>query len=603
MDMILGILLESSVRSIIIVAAMACILFGMRVKSPSIRHRAWTAVLITMLFLPFFSLWGPRITIPILPPDSSFQLQQAADSVLEQKPVLLPQGEDRGIAVPASSLTAAAYSSKPATAGQMPAFSLKSYQLAGILYLAGCSILMGRLLLGMLLSRRLTRNGQWDERGFYLSRCTIPLTTGWLHSRIILPAESTHWDTEKLAAVLAHEREHVLRHDPLVEWLALLNRGIYWFHPAAWWLRRKLSALAEQACDEAVLSSGCDRIVYAELLLELARSVKRRGILIANWGASLHGGSLQQRIRRIAMFSQNLEVSRFRLISVIALCTAVIIAATSCSIIPVQANSSTPHNVAANLVSKGMAAEENLSTLDAAIKFYRQVISVPTDQRMYAAYAQFRLAQIYLKKGELSAASQEFAKLAQDFPDCSDLVSTLAAESPTDIFNSPPFKWPSVPPMSSIQNGRYHHNLTGFEINLMNWAVEGESVSSGGGEIVFLSNPGLKAKISVWLKPDRLATADIPSRLRGAIPQKVLQRLSFQDYRVRANSIQPISIGGKQAIQASADFVVQRDAMVEYLTWIYTEKTRVFFFARFKASEFQNLKDPIDQLIATSMVP
>jgi tetratricopeptide (TPR) repeat protein len=557
-----------------------------------------------MLFLPFFSLWGRRIAIPILPPDSSFQLQKAADSELERKPALLPQGADRGIAVPASGLTAAAYSSKPAAAGQMPAFSLKTYQWAGILYLAGFSILIGRLLLGMLLSRRLTRNSQWDERGFYLSRCAIPLSTGWLQSRILLPAESKHWDAEKLAAVLAHEREHVLRRDPLVEWLALLNRGIYWFHPVAWWLRRKLSTLAEQACDEAVLSSGCDRIVYAELLLELARSVKRRGILIANWGSSLHGSPLQQRIRRIAMFSQNLKVSRFRLISVIALSAAVIIAASACSITSVQSYSSTPHNAAANLVSKGMAAEENLSTLDTAIKFYRQVISVPTDQRMYAAYAQFRLAQIFLKKGELSAAGREFTKLAQDFPDCSDLVSTLAAESPTDIFNSPPFRWPSVHPMSSIRNGRYHHNLTGFEINLMNWAVESESsVSSGGGEIVFLSNPGLKAKISVWVKPDRLASADIPSRLRGAIPQKVLQRLSFQDYKVRANSIQPLSIGGNQAIQASADFVEQGNVMIEYLTWIYTEKTRVFFFARFKASEFQNLKDPIDQLIATSMVP
>jgi len=252
-----------------------------------------------------------------------------------------------------------------------------------------------------------------------------------------------------------------------------------------------------------------------------------------------------------------------------------------------------------------MAAEESLSTLDDAINYYRQVISLPTDQRMYAAYAQFRLAQIFLKKGDLTAASQEFARLAQDFPDYSDLISTPAAESPTDIFNSPPFRWPSMHPnpMSSVQNGRYHHNLTGFELNLMNWAVESESGSSGGGEIVFLSSPGLKTQISVWLKPDRLAAADIPSRLRGAIPQKVLQRLSFQDYKIRADSIQSISIGGKQAIQASADFVVRGNSMIEYLTWIYTEKTRAFFFARLKASEFQSLKGPIDQLIATSVVP
>jgi hypothetical protein len=72
MDTILGILIESSVRSTIIFAAMACILWGMRVKSPVIRHRAWTGVLVVMLFLPCISLWAPRIAVPILPPERHY---------------------------------------------------------------------------------------------------------------------------------------------------------------------------------------------------------------------------------------------------------------------------------------------------------------------------------------------------------------------------------------------------------------------------------------------------------------------------------------------------------------------------------------------------
>src|SRR5512140_2695582 len=56
------------------------------------------------------------------------------------------------------------------------------------------------------------------------------------------------------------------RRDPLVEWLALLNRAVFWFHPLAWWLERKLSALAEDACDAAVLRGGHDAHAYSEYL-------------------------------------------------------------------------------------------------------------------------------------------------------------------------------------------------------------------------------------------------------------------------------------------------------------------------------------------------
>ncbi len=48
----------------------------------------------------------------------------------------------------------------------------------------------------------------------------------------------------------------------MVQWVALLNRAIFWFHPLAWWLERRLSALAEEACDDAVLKQGQDPVQY-----------------------------------------------------------------------------------------------------------------------------------------------------------------------------------------------------------------------------------------------------------------------------------------------------------------------------------------------------
>ncbi len=59
--------------------------------------------------------------------------------------------------------------------------------------------------------------------------------------------------------------------------LAELNRAIYWFHPLAWFLRRRLSELAELNCDDAVLEADGDRTQYARHLLEVASTLAAAG--------------------------------------------------------------------------------------------------------------------------------------------------------------------------------------------------------------------------------------------------------------------------------------------------------------------------------------
>jgi hypothetical protein len=103
----------------------------------------------------------------------------------------------------------------------------------------------------------------------------------------------------QLDAVLAHESEHVRRRHPLVQWLALLNRALFWFHPVAWWLERHLSVLAEEACDNVVLDRGYDPRAYSEYLIEIARSVERSGVRLNIAGMAMPGSSLPRHIRKI----------------------------------------------------------------------------------------------------------------------------------------------------------------------------------------------------------------------------------------------------------------------------------------------------------------
>jgi GWxTD domain-containing protein len=336
MDTILRVLVESSVRATAIAFAVASVLWAMRVKSPAIRHRAWTGVLVAMLLLPALSLWAPRIAVPILPAEPVLQPHEPASLSPEWKTSSKPH-EITPVEMAAAPGTAPSADSLRLAAGNRPSQSrLSAYEIAATLYLVAFCALMARLLVGMVLAFRLVLNATRNDRVFLSSQCTIPLTVGLLRPRILLPMQSRNWAPEQVDAVLAHEREHVSRRDPLVEWLAMLNRCLYWFHPLTWWLRRKLAALAEQACDEAVLSRGHNPGKYAELLLELARSVKHGGALVAIWSSSIDGSTLAVRIRRILTADRSPALSRTRLAFVTALCGAAIVVPATCKLVRAQ---------------------------------------------------------------------------------------------------------------------------------------------------------------------------------------------------------------------------------------------------------------------------
>ena len=170
-------------------------------------------------------------------------------------------------------------------------------------------MLLLRLAIGAIRANRLTS-----------ATCVVPVTVGLLHPRIILPECSREWPQAQLDAVLAHEGEHIRRRDPLFQWIALLNRAIFWFHPLAWWLERKLSGLAEEACDAAVLSRGHDPREYSEYLLDLARSVRRAGARVDAVGMAMPGIGLKHRIRQMLSGVPVPRISRPRMACTVAVC-------------------------------------------------------------------------------------------------------------------------------------------------------------------------------------------------------------------------------------------------------------------------------------------
>jgi len=84
---------------------------------------------------------------------------------------------------------------------------------------------------------------------------------------------------------------------------------------------------------------------------------------------------------------------------------------------------------AAEQLQKGIFAEQAQGKLDDAITIYRQLANSALPQRDVAAQAQYRLALALLQKGDLTGASVEMQRLAQNYADYRTLISGLAARA------------------------------------------------------------------------------------------------------------------------------------------------------------------------------
>ena len=161
-------------------------------------------------------------------------------------------------------------------------------------YLLGLCLLLLRLAIGT------SGHAGWSVTQFSRTACAsvplcaAPVTVGFLHPTVIFPDHWRQWSHAQLDAILTHElRARQPARHPLVQWLALLNRALFWFHPVAWWLEHHLSALAEEACDNVVLARGHDPREYSEYLIDMARSVTRSGARLNIAGMAMPGGSLR----------------------------------------------------------------------------------------------------------------------------------------------------------------------------------------------------------------------------------------------------------------------------------------------------------------------
>jgi beta-lactamase regulating signal transducer with metallopeptidase domain len=111
------------------------------------------------------------------------------------------------------------------------------------------------------------------------SAVTVPTAIGFFKPAIVIP----EWvlrelSPDELKIILLHECAHLERRDDWTNLVQKIVRAIFFFHPAIWWIEKRLSLEREMACDDLVLAATANSRAYAQCLLALAeKSALRRG--------------------------------------------------------------------------------------------------------------------------------------------------------------------------------------------------------------------------------------------------------------------------------------------------------------------------------------
>lgn len=132
------------------------------------------------------------------------------------------------------------------------------------------------------------------------TRVRVPMAIGFFSPVVLLPAWAlTDLSDQDLTTVLLHELAHLRRRDDWTNLAQKIVGAVFFFHPAVWFVQRRLELEREMACDELVLEKTGNRHAYAECLVSLAeKSFARRGLAMAQAIVG-HARSTALRLRRI----------------------------------------------------------------------------------------------------------------------------------------------------------------------------------------------------------------------------------------------------------------------------------------------------------------
>jgi HEAT repeat protein/beta-lactamase regulating signal transducer with metallopeptidase domain len=281
--------------------ALLIVIFGLAAVSgrwsAATRHLLWCFGLVGLLILPALSSLTPW-HLRVLPPVEGAAIGEIVPTTAPEtaRERLTAAGErrdsetgDRAVdPSPATSLSMTPRAALQPEAGPSVPFGFREVLIA--LWLAGATLILARLVAGLVTLRRYTRSArpasgerwegarEWARNRLLLDApvrllvsgdVAMPLAAGVLHPTVLMPEEAEGWPDARRRAVLLHEMAHVKRRDIVPHLMAWVVCAVWWFHPLAWSAARRMRSESEKACDDLVLKVGTRASRYADDLLDI----------------------------------------------------------------------------------------------------------------------------------------------------------------------------------------------------------------------------------------------------------------------------------------------------------------------------------------------
>jgi beta-lactamase regulating signal transducer with metallopeptidase domain len=131
-------------------------------------------------------------------------------------------------------------------------------------------------------------------------RIASPFTAGVLRPWILLPVTAlTGLSSEQLEVVLFHELAHIRRADYLWNLLQTMVETLFFFHPAVWWISRRVREERELSCDDIAVKKCSDPALYASALLRIEEERRSRLQLAMALDGHQSRAGLRARVLRI----------------------------------------------------------------------------------------------------------------------------------------------------------------------------------------------------------------------------------------------------------------------------------------------------------------
>ncbi len=179
-----------------------------------------------------------------------------------------------------------------AAAPQAPTISDDAFLWLARAWLAGVFLLAARVAFGLLWLERLRRSSLVALPDALVARfralqmrlgirrviryCEchlvgVPAVIGFFRPVVLLPVRAiTGLSAEQLEAVIAHELGHIKRFDVLVNFFQVLAETLFFFHPAVWWLNKRIRADREECCDDVAVAACGRQLEFARALATMA---------------------------------------------------------------------------------------------------------------------------------------------------------------------------------------------------------------------------------------------------------------------------------------------------------------------------------------------